>query len=114
MYDVNNYSFSTAPHRSPADVMNRARENGFYFGNNEWANLGQGAPELGSYGLFSEKGKPVSCRELFRCRPLCSPATFPHLPKFRMITFSRATFMYPDLTPFFQERFRALQNVQRM
>ena len=40
-------TFLTIPHTGVIRMMGLARESGFYYGNNEWSNLGQGAPETG-------------------------------------------------------------------
>mmetsp|Transcript_13149 Transcript_13149/g.33559 ORF Transcript_13149/g.33559 Transcript_13149/m.33559 type:complete len:469 (-) Transcript_13149:177-1583(-) len=41
------WGFTTVSQTGVIYVMGRAREQGFYYGNEEWANLGQGAPEVG-------------------------------------------------------------------
>ena len=40
-------TFSKTPHTGVIRMMSLAREHGFFYGNNEWSNLGQGAPEVG-------------------------------------------------------------------
>lgn len=40
-------SFVDIPHTGVIRMMAEARESGFFYGNEEWSNLGQGAPEVG-------------------------------------------------------------------
>ena len=42
-----NKTFLDIPETGVIKMMSLAREAGFYYGNNDWANLGQGAPEMG-------------------------------------------------------------------
>jgi len=53
-------TFEDKPETGVIKMMSLARGSGFYYGNDEWANLGQGAPELGVLEGGIERLKEIS------------------------------------------------------
>lgn len=56
-------AFRSVPKTGVIYVMSEAQERGFYYGNPEWANLGQGAPEIGDIPNGSHRLENITLPE---------------------------------------------------
>ncbi|MDA0911761.1 MAG: pyridoxal phosphate-dependent aminotransferase [Proteobacteria bacterium] len=57
-------SFKKVPKTGVIYVMSKAQAHGFYYGNPEWANLGQGAPETGDMPQSPARLKDISLDQI--------------------------------------------------
>ena len=58
-----NSAFTNVPKTGVIYVMSKASEHGFYYGNKEWSNLGQGAPETNSLPHSLDRISSISLPE---------------------------------------------------
>lgn len=56
-------AFRSVPKTGVIYVMNEAQQRGFYYGNPDWANLGQGAPEIGEIPGCSQRLSQIDLPE---------------------------------------------------
>ena len=57
--------FKRIPKTGVLFVMAKAEEQGFYYSNREWSNLGQGAPETGDIISGLNRGLQINIDQIF-------------------------------------------------